>query len=116
MKKNYPCVEVDLKKLTHNAKTILNMCDKKHIDVTSVTKVFCAQKPIVEAMLKAGITQVADSRILNLKKLKDLNCKKMLIRIPMISEVYEVVRYSDCSLNSEIATIRKLEQSCKRFK
>ncbi|MBZ9608796.1 alanine/ornithine racemase family PLP-dependent enzyme [Clostridium estertheticum] len=113
MKKNYPCVEVNLKKLTHNVKTILAMCNKKHIDVTSVTKVFCAQKPIVEAILRAGVTEVADSRILNLKKLKDLNCKKMMLRIPMISEVYEVVKYSDCSLNSEIDTIRKLGAAAK---
>ena len=113
MKKNYPCVVVNLKKLTHNAKTILNMCDKKHIEVTSVTKVFCAQLPIVEAILEAGITRVADSRMLNLKKIKDLNCKKMLLRIPMISEVCEVVDYSDCSLNSEIDTIRELGVAAK---
>ena len=116
MKKNYPCVEVDLKKLTHNVKTILAMCDKKNIDVASVTKVYCAQKPIVEAIIRAGVTQVADSRILNLKKLKDLNCKKMLLRIPMISEVDEVVRYSDCSLNSEIDTIGQLSKAAKDLK
>jgi len=114
MKKNYPCVEVNLEKLTHNAKTILKMCNKKHIEVTSVTKVFCAQLPIVEAILAAGVTQVADSRILNLKKLKDLKCKKMLLRIPMISEVSEVVNYSDCSLNSEIATIKELGVAAKK--
>lgn len=115
MKKTYPCVEVNLKKLAHNVKTILAMCDKKHIDVAAVTKVYCAQKPIVEAILEAGVTQVADSRILNLKNLKDLNCTKMLLRIPMISEVYEVVRYSDCSLNSEIDTIRHLAKAAKEL-
>ncbi|MCJ7689399.1 MAG: alanine/ornithine racemase family PLP-dependent enzyme, partial [Clostridiaceae bacterium] len=75
MKKTYPCVDVDLEKLTHNVKTILGMCNKKHIEVAMVTKVFCANMPIVETILKAGVTQVADSRIHNLKKLKDLNCK-----------------------------------------
>jgi len=113
MGKKYPCVEVDLKKLTHNVKTILVMCKKKHIDVAAVTKVYCAEMPIVEAILEAGVTQVADSRILNLKKLKDLNCKKMLLRIPMISEASEVVKYSDCSLNSEIDTIVSLSKVAK---
>ncbi|WP_291635039.1 ornithine racemase Orr [Clostridium sp.] len=113
MKKNYPCVEVDLKKLRHNVETILAMCNKKHIDVTSVTKVFCSERTIVEAILQAGVTQVADSRILNLKKLKDLNCTKMLLRIPMISEAHEVVRYTDVSLNSEIDTIKKLGAAAK---
>lgn len=113
MKKNYPCVEVDLAKLTHNVKTILGMCNKKSIDVTSVTKVFCAQRPIVEAILEAGVRSVADSRISNLKKLEDLNCEKMLLRIPMISEAYEAVKYSDVSLNSELATIKALSLAAK---
>ncbi|WP_298843531.1 ornithine racemase Orr [Clostridium sp.] len=115
MGKKYPCMEVDLKKLTHNIKTILAICNKKHIDVAVVTKVYCAKIPIVEAILEAGVTQVADSRILNLKKMKDLNCKKMLLRIPMISEVYEVVMYSDCSLNSEIDTIVSLSKAAKEL-
>ena len=113
MNKIYPCVEVDLTKIEHNAKTILDMCNKKHIVVAAVTKVFCANKPIAEAMLLAGITGFADARISNLKKLKDLNCNKLMIRIPMISEAYEVVRYSDTSLNSELATIKALSMAAK---
>ena len=113
MKRNYPCVEVDLAKLTHNVKTILDMCNRKNIDVTAVTKVFCAQRPIVEAMLEAGVRSISDSRISNLKKLEDLNCEKMLLRIPMISEAYEVVKYSDVSLNSELATIKALDLAAK---
>ena len=113
MKKIYPCVDVDLGKLTHNAKVILDLCNKKNIEVASVTKVFCAQSPITEAILKAGIKGVADSRISNLKKSKDFDCKKLMIRIPMISEAYEIVRYSDTSLNSELATIKALSVAAK---
>ena len=115
MKRNYPCVEVDLKKLTHNVKTILDMCNKKNIEVTSVTKVFCAQRPMVEAILDAGVSSLADSRISNLKKLEDLNCEKILLRIPMISEAHEVVKYSDVSLNSEIATIKALNLAAEEL-
>lgn len=113
MEKVYPCMEIDLAKLTHNVQTILAMCNKKHIEVAAVTKVFCADKIMVQAMLRGGVRSVADSRILNLKKLEDLVCKKMLLRIPMISEAYEVVKYSDVSLNSELATIKKLNDSAK---
>ncbi|GCD09667.1 ornithine racemase Orr [Clostridium tagluense] len=113
MKKIYPCVDVDLGKITHNAKTITDMCNKVNIEVAAVTKVFCAQSPITEAILKSGIKGVADSRISNLKKSKDLNCEKLMIRIPMISEAYEIVRYSDTSLNSELATIRALSVAAK---
>ena len=113
MKRIYPCVEVDLGKLTENVKTILGMCNKNNIDVTSVTKVFCAQRPIVEAILDAGVSSISDSRISNLKKLEDLECEKILLRIPMISETYEAVKYSDISLNSELATIMALSSAAK---
>ena len=115
MGKIYPCIEVDLSKLTHNVKQIVALCDKNHIEVACVTKVFCAKIPIVEALIRAGVTQVADSRILNLKNLQHLDCKKMLIRIPMISEANEVVMYSDVSLNSEIETIRQLSKAAKKL-
>lgn len=111
MEKVYPCLEADLSKLIHNVKEIVSICDKKDIKVTAVTKVFCAYRPIVEAILEGGVNELADSRILNLKKMEDLNCKKTLLRIPMVSECYEVVKYSDMSLNSEIDTIKKLSMA-----
>jgi ornithine racemase len=111
----YPCIEVDIPKITHNVNEIVTICKKKHIDVNAVTKVICAKKPIVKAFLQAGITQIADSRILNLKNLKNLDCQKLLLRIPMISEVDNVVEYSDISLNSELKTIRLLSQAAKKL-
>lgn len=115
MKKVYPCIEADLSKITHNTREIVSMCSKVNIDVIPVTKVFCAEIPVAEAILKGGVTKVADSRILNLKNMESLNCKKMLLRIPMISEAEQVIKYSDASLNSELETIRKLSKAAKAF-
>jgi predicted amino acid racemase len=70
MKRDYPCVETNLNKITHNTKQIMSLCDKKGIEVVTVTKVFCAKKPIVNAMLKGGIEIVGDSRIENLKNMQ----------------------------------------------
>lgn len=109
MKKNYPCIEVDLKKLTHNTEFALKLCDG--IDVAVVTKVFCSTPEIVEGILKAGVKTIGDSRVINLKKLENLPCQKLLLRIPAISEVEEVIKYSDISLNSEIDTIRALSKA-----
>ena len=115
MVKEYPCVEVNLSKVTHNAKEILSLCNKKGINVIGVTKSFCAERQIVEAILSGGITQIGDSRIQNLKKTKDANCKKLLLRISMESEAYDVVTYSDMSLNSELDTIRVLSEAAKEL-
>ncbi|MBV7271545.1 alanine/ornithine racemase family PLP-dependent enzyme [Clostridium sp. PL3] len=113
MRKRYPCVEVDLSKVTHNVKEVLSMCSKKGINVIGVTKVFCAETSIVQAMLDGGITHIGDSRIQNLKKVKDMNCKKTLLRISMESEAEDVVKYSDISMNSELNTIEVLDKAAK---
>jgi len=115
MRKEYPCVEVKLSKITHNTREILSMCNEKGIDVIGVTKVFCAEIPIIEAMLQGGITQVGDSRVQNLKKIKDIMCKKMLLRISMESQAKDVVRYSDISLNSELDTIKALSKAARKL-
>ncbi|MFD3156442.1 ornithine racemase Orr [Haloimpatiens sp. FM7330] len=112
----YPCMEIDLSKITYNTKKIVSMCKKKGIHVVGVTKVFCAQKSIVKAMLDGGVELIGDSRIDNLAKLKEFSCRKMLLRIPMESMSQKVVRFSDISLNSEFDTIKELSIACKKLK
>ena len=115
MKTHYPCVVVNLEKITNNAEAIANMCKKRNVNVVGVTKVFCAKRPIVSAMIKGGITMVGDSRIENLRRIRDVECKKMLLRIPMESHSREVVKYSDVSLNSELETIRLLSKAANKL-
>jgi predicted amino acid racemase len=112
----YPRIEIDLKKLTYNAKFLLNMCNGKMIDVAVVTKVFCSEPEIVKGILDAGVKTIGDSRVANLKKIVNLPCEKLLLRIPALSEVREVIKYSDISLNSEIDTIKALSKEAVRAK
>ena len=116
MRTNYPCIEVNLSKITHNTIEIVNMCEKKGITVFGVTKSYCANTPVTKAMIKSGIKGIADARIGNLKKAKDIECEKLLLRIPMGSNAGLVVKYSDISLNSEIDTIKKISKAAKRMK
>lgn len=109
----YPRLEIDIEKLKHNTKIILQSCHERNIKVSFVTKSFCAQKEIVESVCNEGIEHIADSRIQNLKKLQNINLPKMLIRIPMISELEEVINYCDISFNSELETIKKLNELCE---
>lgn len=114
MRRSYPCIEANLNKIRHNTSTILEICEKLGIDVVGVTKVFCAQKPIVNSMIEGGLKVIGDSRLSNLKKVNDLNCEKLLLRIPMESDAQSVVKYADISLNSEIETVRKLSKAAKK--
>lgn len=115
MDRIYPCMEINLSKITHNTAEIVNKCKEKGIDVFAVTKVYCAENSIVEASLKGGVYGIADSRLKNLKKLKDFKCPKLLLRIPMQSQAEQVVRCCDISLNSEIETIKKLSLEAEKI-
>lgn len=113
----YPKVEIDLNKLRHNVRVLVDLCKKYNIDVAGVTKVFCGNPEIARAYVDGGVKYIADSRIENLIKLKEINLPKMLIRIPMISEVDKIVEYADISLNSEIETIKAIsKEAVKRGK
>jgi len=57
---------------------------------------------------------LADSRIQNLKKYEGAKKERVLLRLPMNSETDEVVKYADISLNSELKTIKNLNESAKR--
>lgn len=107
---SYPKLKINLSKIKQNVSRLVKMCNEKDIKVAGVTKVFCANKDIVSAYIDGGVSYLADSRMQNLKKLKDIDIKKIMLRLPMKSEVGDIVQYADISLNSEIDTIRELSK------
>jgi len=110
----YPRVLIDLNKFKTNVEVVKSRMDRNGIEVYGVTKVFCADMNLTNIYIEAGLEAVADSRIDNIRKLEKLVAKKVLLRIPMQTEVREVVRYADVSLNSEISTIRLLSAEALR--
>ncbi|QUI25775.1 alanine/ornithine racemase family PLP-dependent enzyme [Vallitalea pronyensis] len=113
----YPRIEIDLNKIRSNTQTIVDMCHRHHIDVVGVTKVFCAEKEIVEQMIAGGISIIGDSRIENLIKLKSYDLPKLLLRLPMLSQVEAIIEHVDITLNSELRIIRALsEEAAKKQK
>jgi ornithine racemase len=110
----YPRVEVSLSKLRHNTKIMSDLCTKSGIKIWGVTKVFCAIPEAANAIIEGGAYGLADSRVSNLIKLKDVPGKKVLLRIPMHTEVEDVVEYADYSLNSELSTLKLLGDAAVR--
>lgn len=111
----YPCIQIDLKKLEHNANFLVQKCKNGGIDsIFGVTKMLAGDVVAIEAIARAGVTHLADSRIENLKRLEDIPLPKVLLRLPMQSELEKVVRYADYSLNSEWTTIEGLNEEAKR--
>lgn len=109
----YPRLEIDIKKLRENTRILCDKCHKKNLQVAVVTKSYCAIQSVVEEIAKEDIDYLADSRIQNLKNLQNIDLLKILIRIPMISELEEVVKYADISFHSELLVINRLNDIAK---
>jgi len=113
---NYPKLEINLRKLEHNARLEVQKLTKYGVTVMGVNKVFNGLSETASAIIRAGIDVVAESRVSNLKKLQHLPCQKCLLRTPSPSEIEEVVRYADISLNSEAAVIQSLSREAVKQK
>ena len=107
-KMKYPILIINKRKLEENTRFFIENCNKYGVEVTAVTKCYCAIPELAEAQVRGGARMLADSRIENLKKLVDIDVPKMLVRIPMLSEIEDVVEYTDISLNSEIEVVKAL--------
>ncbi|QWC00390.1 alanine/ornithine racemase family PLP-dependent enzyme [Mycoplasmatota bacterium] len=111
----YPRIIIETHHIIDNAKKMVNLAKSNHIDyVMAIVKVFAGHLDFLKPFSQTGITHIGDSRIQNLEKLKDIELPKVLVRIPMLSEANKVVRYSDISLNSELKTIKKLNQEAHK--
>lgn len=105
-----PRLEININKIKHNTKTLKEVFAKKGVSITAVIKGITGSPEVAIAILECGITTIAVSLVQNIKKMKEFGVKAefLLTRLPMHSEVQDVVKYADISLNSEISTIKLL--------
>ena len=106
-----PRIEIDLRKIAHNAKILKELYGSKNIDVIGVTKVVCGDPAVAKVLVKSGIDILADSRIKNIVKMHDadLHAQFLLLRTPL-SQSEAVVKHANISLNSELLVIKELSK------
>lgn len=113
----YPRVVIDLSKFRHNIDVVKKELDEKGIEIFGVSKVFSGNPVIAKEYENAGVKAIGESRLKNLKRLHKVEVEKVLLRLPMHSEVKDVIKFADISLNSEISTLRLLsKQAIKKKK
>ena len=108
----YPQLEINLEKIYNNARYIVNLCHDANIEVAGVVKGCNNIQEVVEVFIEAGCKWIADSRIKRFHGLRSINQEipLMLLRIPMKDEIYDVIKFADVSLNSELETIKLLNK------
>ncbi|NCB64067.1 MAG: alanine/ornithine racemase family PLP-dependent enzyme [Clostridia bacterium] len=111
-----PYLEVNLDAIRSNARRLKVMSEASGVEITFVTKGFCALTEIVEAVHDCGIQSFADSRMRNIIKVKKRfpDVSYLLIRTPKLSEVAELVEWADYSLQSQIEVIRAVSEEAVR--
>jgi predicted amino acid racemase len=112
-----PILDIDLEKIKYNSIQVVEKCHQQGIAVLGVTKGFSAMYQIVSAMLEGGVDGLADARMENILELRKRGFTQpiTLLRIPHLSNVENVVRYADTSVNSEITVIQALAQAAKKL-
>lgn len=105
-----PELSIDLPRIRHNAQQLLRVCQAGGRTVMGITKGCCGSPELAGAFVSAGMDFLADSRIDNLKKLREYALPKVLLRLPGPGEAAQTVRYADYSLNTQTATLRRLSE------
>lgn len=113
-----PRLEIDLDKICHNARSLVERLGRRGISVTGVTKATLGSQDIAGALLAAGVQTLSDSRIENIEAMRRgcVPAPMTLIRSPMLSQVERVVRSADVSFNTELAVIRELSAAAREAK
>jgi predicted amino acid racemase len=110
-----PRLEIHPSRIRENASAVLELCAQHGVEVACVTKVACAHPVVVRAFLDAGAKFLADSRIENLRAIREMGYKGplMLLRLPTPSRVMEAVELADVSLVSSSVTMRLLANAAQ---
>ncbi len=113
---NCPCIDVDLEKIRHNTRSLVERLKRTGIRVTAVSKAVCGHPAIANAMLDGGVAGLAEPRLNNVKRLRQagLICPVTLIRTPMLSQVDDIVQVCEASYNTELAVIAALAAAALR--
>lgn len=109
-------VELDKNKLKENFEYLDNIFKENNIKWSIVSKLLCGNKDFLAVLLDLGITQVCDSRVSNLKRIKEIDSsiETIFIKPPAKASIKNVVRYADISMNTGLDTIFLLSKEAKR--
>ena len=112
---NAPRLEIDLDKIDRNARIIVDLMAARGISVTGVTKAVLGSPDIAATLIRAGVTEIGDSRVENIEamRLADVTAPMTLIRSPMLSHAAAVVAVADLSFNTELEVISALSTAAQ---
>ncbi len=109
-------ITLNIKKLKSNFDYLDSLFNTHHIQWAVVTKLLCGNKEFLAELLRFNIRQVCDSRVSNLRIIKQINpdIETIYIKPPARRAIQGVVRYADISMNTGVETIKLLSAEAQR--
>ncbi len=108
-------VTVDLARITENTRRVVAALGSGR-QVFGVTKVTCGAPEVAKAILAGGAAGIADSRLENVARMREAHVPGPFwsLRAPVPALADDVVRLIDVSLESELETIKALNDAAAR--
>jgi predicted amino acid racemase len=111
-----PRIEISLSQIRHNACMLSEHYGRKGISLMGVSKATLGNPAIASAMIQGGVKFIADSRIENIKRMKNAGILTQFVLLrTALSQAETVIRNVDISLNTEFDTVRELSQYAKVY-
>lgn len=107
-----PAIKINCDKITYNANYLRDFYNKKGIETVVVLKGVSGDEVIAQVLIDEGYKILADTNIQNLKRYKEMSDKVqcMMMRTPAMTEIEDVIKYADISLNTEVEVVQALSQ------
>lgn len=102
--------------LRHNYNYLDQLFKDHDIEWAPVVKMLCGNRVYLDYLLSLGDQQICDSRLSNLKTIKELKpeTETIYIKPPAKKSLPNVIKYADVSFNTEYITIKWLSEEAGR--
>jgi len=109
-------IKLHKRKLQHNFHFLDSLFTRHNIEWGVVSKLLCGNEKYLKLLLDLGIREIHDSRISNLKVIKEIDptVQTVYIKPPAKRIIKSLVKYADMSFNTEYPTIQLISEEAGR--
>ncbi len=109
-------ISLSRSKLRHNFEFLQNLLESNNIEWGIVSKLLCGNKLFLKELIELGVKELHDSRISNLKHIKQLNpeVQTVYIKPPPRRSIRSLVKYADVSFNTDYHTLELISKEAEK--
>ena len=113
---SFPRLYVDLNAIACNASVMRREMAARRMTVCGVAKAADIAVPVAEAYMKGGLSQIAGSRVAQIRAYKQAHPEwtTVLLRAPSLCEIPGAVTWADISVVTDLQTVKWLAEEAER--